>query len=52
MNVTEYALFSGEEWIDYKALGLLVVLSVVYYFLRKKPWIVIILGGVCGAFLF
>lgn len=52
VNVADYALFSTEEWIDIKALGLLVVLSVVYYFLRKKPWIVIVIGGVCGALLF
>jgi len=49
VNVADYALFQTEEWIDLKALILLVGLSVVYYFLRKKPWIVIIIGGVCGA---
>ena len=52
VSVADYALFSTDEWIDYKALGLLVVLSVVYYYLRKKPWIVIIVGGLFGALLF
>jgi chromate transporter len=52
VNVADYALFSSEEWIDLKALGLLIVLAVAYYYLRKKPWIVIIIGGVCGVFLF
>ena len=52
VNVADYALFSSDDWIDIKALGLLISLSIVYYYLRKKPWIVIIIGGVCGAFLF
>jgi len=49
VNVADYALFQTDKWIDLKAVILLVCLSVIYYFLRKKPWIVIIIGGVCGA---
>lgn len=49
VNVADYALFQTEEFIDVKASILLVILAVIYYFLRKKPWIVIVIGGVCGA---
>ena len=35
--------------VDVTSLILLAVLAVFYYFLRKKPWIVIIIGGVLGA---
>ena len=49
VNVADHALFQTDEWIDLKAVILLTGLSIVYYFLRKKPWVVIILGGACGA---
>jgi len=38
--------------IDWKALILCGVLAIVYYFLRKKPWIVIVLGAVLGILVF
>lgn len=49
VNVTDYALFQTEAWIDIKAAILLVVLSITYYYLRRKPWMVIVIGGICGA---
>lgn len=52
VNVVDYVFVKDTTSVqdfDFKALILLGVLSVCYYFLRKKPWVVIILGGVLGA---
>ncbi|MGD9909714.1 MAG: chromate transporter [Candidatus Izemoplasmatales bacterium] len=38
----------GQMFVDYKDILFLVALSVIFYFLRKKPWIVIIIGGILG----
>ncbi len=47
--------FSGEMamWMDWRALGLGVVLGILYYFLQKKlhPIVFIIAGGVAGVVL-
>ncbi len=35
-------------YIDYKDIIFIALLSIIFYFLRKKPWIVIIIGGILG----
>lgn len=51
INVIGYVFVDETQPFDYKALLLLIALAIMYYFLRKKPWIMIIVGGVLGAFL-
>ena len=51
INVIGYVFVDKTGPFDYKALLLLVGLAILYYFLRKKPWIMIIIGGVLGALL-
>lgn len=49
-KMTQVIVFHSEtgyrvEWKEILALG---VLTILFYVLRKKPWIVILLGGVLG----
>lgn len=37
-------------YVDYKDIIFFVVLTVIFYFLRKRPWVVILLGGFLGIF--
>jgi chromate transporter len=48
VSVAEFGLVDSTHHIDYKSMILLVVLSVLFYFLRKKPWMVIIAGAILG----
>lgn len=38
----------GIKSSDFKVLGLTALLSILFYLLRKKPWIVIIFGAILG----
>lgn len=43
---------SSAVWeLDWKALVFLAVMFFIYWLLRKKPWLVIIVGGVLGVFI-
>lgn len=49
INIAERAFLpQGFKNFDFKILGLGVVLSILFYIFRKKPWIVIILGAILG----
>lgn len=50
INVAEFALVeeNSNTLFNLRSLLLLAVLTVAYYFLQKKPWIVIVLGAVMG----
>lgn len=54
INVAEFALFDSEArfFIQPKSVLVLISLSIAYYFLRNKPWIVIILGSIIGMIVF
>lgn len=47
-----FVSYSPQLVIDWKALILCGVLAVIYYFLRKRPWIVIVIGAVLGILIF
>lgn len=38
--------------IDWKAVILFIGITVIYYFLRKKPWAVIVIGAILGMIFF
>ena len=50
VNVVIHVFFTEEHELilDIRPLILLIGLSVVYYYLKEKPWVVIIIGAVTG----
>lgn len=54
VNVAEFAFLEDNNLksIKVESILLFIVLSVAYYFLQKKPWIVIILGAFLGVIVF
>lgn len=50
IHVVEYAFINnnGPTIIDLRAVSLGLVIAIIYYFVRTKPWIAIICGAILG----
>jgi chromate transporter len=52
MSVVDYGLYNTSHHFDIKSIYLLFILAIFFYFLRQKPWMVIIVGAVLGMIVF